>query len=569
MKRFTILLLVCLLVICEKVGASPFDNIPTATLEIAKQAISINNPESKIVRVGIGSNDFSSYLWKNATIYSNSQFGVYNNQTCVKIYDAGKEINVSMSGNIFVLKDSLGVEIARLAGPVIFKTNSGLIGIKGLKRAGKNAMYRGDIELVNANGGGQFHIVNSIDVEDYLRGVVPNEMPVHFGLEALKAQSIAARNYALAPRVKSNPNYDVVDSVASQVYFGANTEKNLSDQAVEETRGIVALYDWDLILALYSSTAGGYTESYHNAFSDPKTRVFPAEYKPYLIGKPDYEVFAPLDNESAVENFYTTKLESFDMNSSYYRWEREWTQSELQQEVQNHIAAQSAAGFVYPVVNKGQVIGKILRINVLERGVSGKIMKLEIETDNGNYQVEKELVIRRLFTHKGKALPSANLVFKQEFDNDDNLIKIKAYGGGFGHGVGMSQYGAGYMATELNMPYEQILQHYYTGITLGTEPFIISSNSEQNKFTKTFYSKNGKAHLIIDNKYKVNYLEMSVNGNDYKFHLDSKERYVDIDLNSYLQKGTNTITFYYPAESGVNKGLRMYVELAGQYEYSN
>ncbi len=569
MKRLAVLLLICALLGVGKVFAFSFDDIPPATLQIAKQLISLNKPESKIVRVGIGTNNFASYVWKDATIYSTDKFELYNNQTCIKSYDAPKEINISMQGNVFVLKDSAGVEIARIMGPVIFKTNAGLFGVKNLKRAGKNALYRGDIEIVKAAGSGQFHIVNSIDVEEYLRGVVPNEMPVHFGLEALKAQSVAARNYVLAPRVKSNPNYDVVDSVASQVYFGANTEKELSDRAVEETKGVVALYDWDLILALYSSTAGGYTESYHNAFSDPKTKVFPAEYKPYLIGKPDYDIFAPLNNESAVENFYTTKLDSFDKNSSYFRWEREWTQSELQQEVQNHIAAQSAAGFVKPVVNKGQVIGKILRINVLERGVSGKIMRLEIETDNGNYKVEKELVIRRLFTHKGKALPSANVVFKQEFDDNGNLIKIKAYGGGFGHGVGMSQYGAGYMATELNMPYEKILQHYYTGITLGTVPFILSSNIEQNKATKTFYSKNGKAYLVIDNKYQVRYLELSINNNNYRFYLDPNERINRINLNSYLQKGTNTITFYYPAESGINKGLRMYVELAGKYEYSN
>ena len=133
----------------------------------------------------------------------------------------------------------------------------------------------------------------------------------------------------------------------------------------------------------------------------------------------------------------------------------------------------------------------------------------------------------------------------------------------------MSQYGAGYMATELNMPYEKILQHYYTGITLGTVPFILSSNSEQNKAVRSFYSKNGQACLVIDNKYKVNYLELNVNGYDYKFHLDSKERINRINLNSYIQKGMNTITFYYPINAGINKGLRMYVELAGQYEYSN
>ena len=106
-----------------------------------------------------------------------------------------------------------------------------------------------------------------IEVEEYLKGVVPNEMPTSFGLEALKAQAVAARNYVLSPRVKASSNYDVVDSVASQVYYGANTEKALSNQAVKETEGLVAIYDWNLILAQYSSTAGGYTESFSNTFS--------------------------------------------------------------------------------------------------------------------------------------------------------------------------------------------------------------------------------------------------------------------------------------------------------------
>ena len=125
-------------------------------------------------------------------------------------------------------------------------------------------------------------------------------------------------------------------------------------------------------------------------------------------------------------------------------------------------------------------------------------MKLEIQTYDGNYIVEKELVIRRLLTCKGKALPSANVVFEHEYNEDGDLIYIKAYGGGYGHGVGMSQYGAGYMATELKMPYEKILQHYYTGISLTTKPFILAANGEQNKITQEFYSKDKKAYLIVD-----------------------------------------------------------------------
>lgn len=572
MRKLGIILLANFLLCLPAVGSAYYVNIPQKTLQIAKDVMNnpyIESPHSKIVRVGIGSQNFSTYEWSAASIYGTEEFEIYNNKEYINTYDGQNNIKISMVGKIFILKDSEDKVIAKISGPVIFKTDYGFLGINGLKRAGKDAQYRGTFELVPSNKDGKFYIVNSIWLEDYLKGVVPNEMPVRFGLEALKAQSVAARNYVLSPRVKANPNYDVVDSVASQVYFGANSEKELSNRAVEKTTGIVAIYDWNLILAQYSSTAGGYTESYQYTFSEPFTKEFPSKPKPYLIAKPDCDNFKPLNNEEDAAEFYKSKPDSYDVNSTYYRWEREWNGQEIQDEVQNHIAAQSAAGFVHPEVKKGEVIGIIKKLNVLKRGDSGKIIKLEIQTDSGNYIVEKELVIRRLLTNHGKALPSANVVFEHEYNEDGDLIYIKAYGGGFGHGVGMSQYGAGYMATELNMPYEKILQHYYTGISLTTQPFILSSNSEQNQVSQTFFSKNRQAHLIVDNKYKVDYIDASINGIDEKIILDKSQRFNRIDLSPYLKHGMNTITFYYPTAQGSNKGLRMYIEVAGKNEYSN
>lgn len=545
-------------------------NVPSDTFQIAKESLGVNytSPKSKIVRVGIGNNNFSSYVWDKVSVYSTGEFEIYDGKNYLNTFEHNSIITICTEGRSFVIKDSEDNLIAKVAGPVIFKSDYGYIGIAGLKRAGADALYRGQIELVPAVKEGQFHIVNSIDTEEYLKGVVPNEMPVRFGLEALKAQSIAARNYALSPRVKANPNYDVVDSVASQVYFGVNTEKELSNRAVYETTGLVALYNWNLILALYSSTAGGYTESYENAFSDPKTKSFPAtEHKPYLKAKPDYENFKNLSEEENAYEFYTTKPKSFDIESPYYRWSGEWTQEELQAEVQNHIAAQSDAGFVTPKVVKGQVIGKILGINVLERGASGKIMKLQIETDDGNYTVEKELVIRRLFTVKGKALPSANLIFEQIFDEDGNLVKIKALGGGFGHGVGLSQFGAGYMGKELKRNFIQILKHYYSGISLSTVPVTLSVN--KNNAEQTFFVKDGKAFLVVDNKYKVEYLGTVINGVNETLELNRKERYSKIDLSNYLVKGLNTIIFNYPEYLDKSKSVRFYVEIAGADEFTD
>lgn len=573
MRKLGVFLFINLFVLTVlPVSAAHYVNIPQTTLQIAKESVTnfyTDSVHSPIVRVGIGTQNFTTYEWNNASIYATGEFELYNNTNYIDTYDSNNAINVSMVGKIFVLKDADGKVIAKVSGPIIFKTDYGLLGVKDLKRAGRDALYRGQLELVSATKDGKFHIVNTLALEDYLKGVVPNEMPVRFGLEALKAQSVAARNYVLSPRVKANPNYDVVDSVASQVYFGANTEKELSNQAVNETFGVVAIYDWDLILAQYSSTAGGYTESYQNAFSDPYTKKFPATPKPYLSAKPDYDDIEPLNTDEAAAEFYKSKPKSFDVNSSYFRWEREWNGQEIQDAVQANIAAQSAAGFVSPAVKPGETIGIIKKLVVKKRGDSGKIMKLEIQTDDGNYIVEKELVIRRLLTCKGKALPSANVVFEHEYNEDGDLIYIKAYGGGYGHGVGMSQYGAGYMATELKMPYEKILQHYYTGISLTTKPFILAANGEQNKITQEFYSKDKKAYLIVDNKYKVAFVDAKINNVNQKIVLDTTQRFNRVDLSQYLKRGMNTVTFYYPTSEENNKGLRMYIELAGKDEYSD
>ena len=566
MKRLGLIALFLGLFICPVMAG--IQNNQTEINNIINSFKTRNSDLGKTVRVGIGNQNFSNYLWEKVSVYGTGEFEVYNNKTYINTFDSNNSVNIYMVGRIFVLKDSEDNVIAKVSGPIIFKSDYGFIGIKDLKRAGKDAQYRGQIELVCPKEG-YFHIVNSLEVEEYLKGVVPNEMPVHFGLEALKAQAVAARNYVLSPRVKASPNYDVVDSVASQVYFGANTEKELSDRAVNETRGIVAIYNWDLILALYSSTAGGYTESYHNAFSDPKTRVFPAQPKPYLTGVPDYEDFGVLNDDENAEKFYTSKPHSFDTKSSYYRWEREWTQEELQKEIQDHIAAQSAAGFVHPAVNKGEIIDKITGLKVLKRGVSGKIMQIEIQTDLTKYTVEKELVIRRLFTVKGKALPSANFVIKEESDDEGNLNKIKIYGGGYGHGVGMSQYGAGYMATHLHKSFDEILKHYYQGITLSTEPFYLTSKAPDNTKTQTFYTKDGKGILVVDNKYKLDYLDLTINGIYEAVKLDKKERFNRIDLSQYLQNGMNTITFTYPSYTNTMSGMRIYVELAGNDDDTN
>ena len=153
---------------------------------------------------------------------------------------------------------------------------------------------------------------------------------------------------------------------------------------------------------------------------------------------------------------------------------------------------------------------------------------------------------------------SANVAFEHEYNEKGGLFYIKAYGGGFGHGVGLSQYGAGYMASELHKSFDEILKHYYTGITLATEPVILSARN--NNVTKTLNIKNGKAQLVVDNMYKISCIELNINGSDIKIELNINERYNFIDLSEYLSKGMNIIKFYFPETKGV---IRFYIEIKG------
>ena len=570
MKKLILILLLNTALTILPSEAQIFPQIPASTLEAAREAVVTQNvPTSEVVRVGIGTSNFGTYQYNDITIFGTGDTQIYDNRILLGNYRANQNIRITFKDGMFNIYTPESTIPEQVAGPIQITSNYGLLGVTNLKRAGKQALYHGAFELVK-NNTNTFKLVNMIEVEEYLKGVVPNEMPVSFGLEALKAQSVAARNYVLSPRTKASPNYDVVDSVASQVYYGANTEKPLSNQAVKETEGIVAIYNWDLILAQYSSTAGGYTESYANAFSDPKTKEFPSHDKPYLKGKPDIITQTPLNTEEAANAYYKSKPDAYDIRSPYYRWERVWTADELKNALQSTLAAQSATGFVKPAFNKSDKLDDLVEIKVLKRGDSGKIIEMEIVTRSQTYKVYKELVVRRLITKDGKALPSANVVFDNEYDENGLLTGVHAYGGGFGHGVGLSQFGAGFMGSELHMSYDKILQHYYSGVTLSTKPVIISANNAQQVVTQNFYTKNKYAKVIVDNKFMVSKLIININGKENTFKLEPSiiKRTAEIDISKYIKDGRNTVTFYYPLDEGDKKALRLYVELVKKRESS-
>lgn len=517
------------------------------------------------VRVGIGNQNWSTFNYQKITLFGTSDVQIYKKESSELIANVPADTNILISLKDDVYTIEFNEEKITVPETFVLECPNGFLGVDGLKRKGRQALYRTSFEIIKkTNTTNLFYLVNVLDIQDYLKGVVPNEMPVSFGIEALKAQAVAARNYVLSPRTRLVKEYDVVDSVASQVYFGANTEDTLSNRAVEETEGIIALYNWNLILAQYSSTAGGYTESFANAFSDPTTKKFPSSSKPYLVAKADMLTQPPLVTEEQVRDFYMNKPDSYDVRSPYYRWQKEWTKEELQEVLAKTLVSQSKTGFVYPKLTKSDDFGELVSIKAISRGESGKLIDVEIKTTKGTFDVQKELVIRRVFQKNNISLPSANVVFDFVNDEETGETKIIAYGGGFGHGVGMSQYGAGFMGKELKMPYDKILKHYYTGISLTTIPVIVSSYQTQQRTTQKIYLEHKTANLIIDNKFNLSKINLIVNGKETSIPLtqgiSNFRAPIKIDISYLVKKGENVITFCYPLEEGSMKAARLYIE---------
>lgn len=131
----------------------------------------------------------------------------------------------------------------------------------------KSKWYRGFFMIQNKNG--KLTVINNVGIEDYIKGVLPSEMPSGWEVEALKAQAIAARSYALANLGKrAKYGYDLNDTTEDQVYGGAGAETAKTNQIVEDTKGLVLIYDYKIIPAYYSASAGGQTINASSAWGN-------------------------------------------------------------------------------------------------------------------------------------------------------------------------------------------------------------------------------------------------------------------------------------------------------------
>ncbi|MGQ0713417.1 MAG: SpoIID/LytB domain-containing protein [Gemmatimonadaceae bacterium] len=328
----------------------------------------------------------------------------------------------------------------------------------GIVRIG-NRLYRGVAEVRIAAGGGSIAAINELPLEQYLWGVVPRELgPIAFPeLEALKAQSVAARTYAIANFSKRlTDGYNLLATTADQVYGGFQDEHPLSSRAVNETEGMIATVDGARpIEALYFSTSGGWTANNEDVFASGPVA--------YLRGIPDHERGNSLENHpEGVRNHANARslraMREGDFESDwsrFHRWTFEWTAEEISDVISSWAQ---------------QDVGKVLAINVLERSASGRVMTIEYVTEQGSFFDTKDRVrssLRFLDINNVRTnLPSTLVYIEPRRDKETKGIDgFIAWGGGFGHGVGMSQTGAVGMA-EKKAAFDEILKHYYRGIQL-------------------------------------------------------------------------------------------------------
>ncbi|MBR2385778.1 SpoIID/LytB domain-containing protein [bacterium] len=527
--------------------------------------------ERRNIRVGLSDDKFATYSHLEATFYSKSNILITdmpNNKSLNLL--VGDEITFKFNNGLIDVIIGGKTILEHAQGPFAMTSNTP-ISFKGVKRKGIQASYDGQMEvLLNPTKTG-LNVVNSLDMNTYLKGVVPNEMPIYFGLEALKAQAVAARNYANRENKFKN-TYDICDSVSCQVYFGANTKHELSNRAVDETESIYVLYDLEPALTLYHSTAGGITEDWEKVFLNNDTLLKPMKLHPYLLSKGK-----KLKSEKDVKKYYSKKPDSNDVLSPKYRWEYSWSEEELINSFNSRFGGEFKRKLLTPEWNEEKLISKIEDIKVLKRGHSGKALLLEVKTDIGTFKIKSEGAIRRVFSKNGSILPSANFFIEVEEekikDENDTIftfaddLKQKTYkviGGGFGHGVGMSQYGAYFMAKD-GKNYSEILRYYYSNTTIGTLPRYINQWSDE--VIPIYFDKKSMKKIIfrLDNTsglkqfaFKINDLVFSPNMEQYH------KKPLWFEISKYLKEGKNEIFVQKLSPEDTDKKCNYWLEIVGE-----
>jgi stage II sporulation protein D len=304
--------------------------------------------------------------------------------------------------------------------------------------------YRGAIRVVPTDS--TLVVVNVLAVEPYLRGVVPLEIGgprAPNEQAAVEAQAIAARSYtfvrlaAVEGSASRNAAYDMLAGVSDQVYGGADAERPFSDQAVAATAGQVITYGGRVVSAPYHSACGGETAS--------PDEVWRAGPEPYLRRVSDRI-------PGTADRYYCDIAPRF-------AWTRAFTSEELDAAVRSNLRN-------YATVPSGGP-GHVRSVAVDQRTPSGRVARLAIATDRGTFVLRGNDIRYVLRLGGGEILNSTYFTIESETRRDGGLSRLVVRGNGYGHGIGMCQWGA-IGRSRAGQSARSILATYYPGTTIGT-----------------------------------------------------------------------------------------------------
>lgn len=295
--------------------------------------------------------------------------------------------------------------------------------------------WRGEL-TVSVDEAGRLLVVDRVPMDDYLKGVVPLEIGTRAmsDFAAAEAQAVAARSYAYMHLAGPGRPYDMLATVSDQVYGGVTAETLLGNQAVENTSGLVLMYDGRVVNAPYHGNCGGFTAEPGDAWrSGPE---------PYLR--------RVSDQIPGTDRFYCESGPKF-------RWTRTYTGEELRQSIVRYLRATPGGP---------ERIAAVRAVAVTEVTPAGRVAALTVDTDRGRWTMRGNDIRAALRTVSGEMLYSTYFSV-DAVQGRDGVSSLELHGGGNGHGIGMCQSGAIGRA-RAGQDFRTILTTYYPGTTIGT-----------------------------------------------------------------------------------------------------
>jgi len=374
-----------------------------------------------LVRVGV------AVRADSATISATAPFTISTADGAVDAAAASAEtwvVRSDASGRLLAQRSDAGASLISDGGVVrVSLAGEGHIVINGQP-------YRGSA-LLRSDGPGAVTAINVVELEAYLLGVVPAEIP-SLELEAVKAQAVAARTYAVGHLGRRDSlGFDFFASVLDQVYAGVAAEDAMASRAVRETAGEVLLYDGMPILAYYHSTCGGRTAAIDEAWNR-----------------------APLPYLRSVSDMVPGTNGAYCDISNRYRWEVNWSGEALR--------AALEAGLREHLNSPSFELRQVTELEGMGRTASGRMAALRVVADGVVRTVARDSIRWILRAEPDRILNSTLIQELEVQRGGGEVVGVTVVGGGWGHGVGMCQMGAIGRA-RAGQGYSEILRAYYSG----------------------------------------------------------------------------------------------------------